>query len=43
MDINRYIEILCNKYGTYIFDSININNYMESMCAKYGTYIFHNY
>ena len=43
MNINNYIEELCTKYGTYVFNLINQNNYIESMCMKYGTYIFHNY
>ena len=38
--INRYIDALCMKYGTHIFNSIDINSIIESTAMKYGTYIF---
>lgn len=40
LNINDYISALCQKYGTYIFDTIDVNGYINNLCKIYGTYIF---
>ena len=41
ININDYISELCQKYGTYIYNSIDINAYISYLGEIYGSYIFH--